>query len=332
MIYVTPALADSDAAVLDLISRQREKLRSYTQSNPKRWIGSLRRTTFARAIQGSNSIEGYHATIDDAIAAIEDEPAADGRDETWFAIRGYRNALTYVMQAAQDPSFELGRQFFKSLHFMMLAHEMDKQPGQWRRGAVFVVDSCSSETVYEAPDADRVDDLVQELVDDLNARSDAVPMVRAAMAHLNTTMIHPFKVGNGRMARAIQTLILSRDGYLHPVFSSIEEWLGRNTQGYYDVLAATGQGRWQPSRDALPWVRFCLKAHYQQAATLVRRNEEYENLFLGIQAIVARDRLNDRAALPLFDAALGLRLTNARYRAETDVSDFTASRDLKRLC
>ena len=67
-------------------------------------------------------------------------------------------------------------------------------------------------------------------------------MVRGAMAHLNLTMINPFKDGNGRISRALQTLVLAREGILHPVFCSIEEWLGRVTAEYYAVLAEVGQG------------------------------------------------------------------------------------------
>jgi len=55
-----------------------------------------------------------------------------------------------------------------------------------------------------------------------------------------------------------------------PVFSSIEEYLGRNTQDYYNVLADVGQGSWNPENDARPWVRFCLTAHYRQARTHLR--------------------------------------------------------------
>ncbi len=47
--------------------------------------------------------------------------------------------------------------------------------------------------------------------------SDAHPaMIRAAMAHLNLVMVHPFKDGNGRMARALQTLVLARERILAP--------------------------------------------------------------------------------------------------------------------
>lgn len=331
MIYAAPSLLDLDLAVLSLIEKQRERLKFHTQSNPRRWLGSLRRSTFARAIRGSNSIEGYHATMDEVIAAVEDEPPLDERTETWHAIRGYRNAMTYIMQAAQDPYFEFNQQFLKSLHFMMLGYDMAKYPGQWRPGGIFVVNQKTGDTVYEGPDSERVNELVAELVLYLKSEPKEPGIVRAAMAHLNLAMIHPFKDGNGRMARALQTLVLAREGILHPVFSSIEEWLGSNTDDYYAVLADIGQGTWNPRRNASAWVRFCLKAHYQQAATLIRRNEEYEEIFDGLTTILQREKLPDRAAIPLFDAALGFQVTNARYRSDAEVTEFVASRDLKKI-
>src|SRR5262245_23371646 len=108
MIYEVPPLESADKAVLRLIAEQRNRLKLFTQNNPRRWFGSLRRATFARAIQGSNSIEGFNATVDDVIAVIEDEPM-DEKTETWHATKGYRDAMTYIMQAVQDSSFEFGK-------------------------------------------------------------------------------------------------------------------------------------------------------------------------------------------------------------------------------
>lgn len=316
----------------DIIKNQRNRLRVYTEQAPNRWIGSLRRSTFARAIQGSNSIEGYNASIEDAIAVIENEQPVDAVSETWSAIKGYRDALTYIMQAAKDPYFEFSKQFLKSLHFMMIGFDMTKHPGQWRPGSIFIVEQSSGKTVYEAPPAETVDSLIQELVEFLKTERTTPDLVRAALAHLNLTMIHPFKDGNGRMARALQTFILAQDGILHPLFSSIEEWLGRNTQAYYSILAEVGQGKWNPRHDSLPWVRFCLNAHYQQAALLLRRNEEYSRVYEKIAGIIKAEKLPERMEIPLFDATLGFRTTNSRYRKDADVSEFVASRDLKRLC
>lgn len=331
MIYAEPLLTGEDAAVLELIRDQRERLAMVTRNSPKRWKGFLR-STLARNIQGSNSIEGYSVSIDEAIAAIENEPPReqDERTETWQAISGYRDALTYIMQTAQDPYFAFGKQFLKSLHFMMVKHALDKYPGQWRPGVIFVVNQ-NHETVYEGPPADDVDGLIQELVDYLAAPSQTSPMIKAAMAHLNLTMIHPFKDGNGRMARALQTLVLAREGILHPVFCSIEEWLGRNTESYYAALAATGEGKWNPGNDARPWVRFCLRAHYYQAATLIRRNQELSTLFERVELIIRREKLDERMAVPLVEAARGMRLTNIRYQRDADVTPFIASRDLRKL-
>lgn len=333
MIFRAPALDGSDEAVLALIFDQKERLKLYANNSPGRWFGSLRRSTLARAIQGSNSIEGYTASLDDAIAAVEDEPVVlDERTEVWKATIGYRDALTYICQAAQDPYFEFSKQFLKSLHFMMLGFDMSKYPGQWRRGSIFVVNAKNGETVYTGPDVELVNTLIDELVIYLKEVSAQQPIIRAAMAHLNLTMIHPFKDGNGRMARALQTLVIALGGTLHPVFSSIEEWLGQNTDEYYQILAEVGHGSWNPQSSTLPWIRFCLKAHYQQAATLIRRNDEYDRLFGKISEIIQRERLPERAALPLFDAALGFRLTNSRYRTDAEVTEAIASRDLKKLC
>jgi len=331
MIYEEPELTQADRHVLELIKEQRNKLSMYTSYNPRRWMGSLRKATLARAIRGSNSIEGYDASLDEVMAAVEEEPPLDEKTETWLAINGYRSAMTYILQTCQDPTFEFGKQFLKSLHFMMIQWDMSKSPGQWRTREIFVVDDRLPDPVYEAPNHEMVDGLVDELVAYVRSESDTSVLVKAAMAHLNLTMIHPFRDGNGRMARALQTLVLSQDGLVHPIFSSIEEWLGRNTPDYYKALERMSDGDWSPELSASSWVRFCLNAHYQQALTTIRRHEEYEALFERIEALIERKGVHERSIIPLFDAALGMRVTNSRYQREADVSVHIATRDLRSL-
>ena len=142
-----------------------------------------------------------------------------------------------------------------SLHFMMLKYDMTKGPGLWRPGVIYVHNEPTGEIVYEGPSAEEVPALMADLTQELR-RPDHVPaLVRAAMAHLNFVMIHPFRDGNGRMARILQSLVLAREGILAPEFASIEEYLGRRTQEYYDILAEVGGGG-QLKRDARPWIRF----------------------------------------------------------------------------
>ncbi|HNK39141.1 MAG TPA: Fic family protein, partial [Microthrixaceae bacterium] len=295
---------------------------------------------FARNVQGSNSIEGYDASLDDVLAAVDDEETLEAGEETRLALRGYRDALTYVMQIARDADPPpIDESLLKSLQFMMIRHDLSKNPGQWRPGAIWVEREDDHELVYEAPDRELVPELIGELVASLNQSSDPADhaVIRAAMAHLNLVMIHPYSDGNGRMARCLQTLVLAREQILAPEFSSIEEYLGRNTTAYYDVLATVGQGAWNPGNDALPWVRFCLTAHHRQAQTLLRRVEETEQLWAGLEDLVRERGVPSRSIGPLADAARGLRLGNATYRrlvAQSegeDIAELTATRDLKRL-
>jgi Fic family protein len=331
MIYQTPKLEEIDVRVLALIQEQRHQLRHFVSQNQVRWTGFLRRQTFARSIQGSNSIEGYNATLAEAIAIVDDDKPESAEEETVKALSCYRIAMTYILKLSDDPFFDLNAQFIKSLHFMMLNYDMEKLPGQWRGGEIFVVREPAGQRVYEGPSPLLVPQLMEELVQQIKSASDVNSLITGAMAHLNLTMIHPFKDGNGRMARAVQTLVISRDGVLSPVFSSIEEWLGRNTQAYYDKLAEVGQGKWSPHNDALPWVRFCLRAHYQQAATLTKRNAEVGRVWGLISELAKKYGLHERTEIALMDAAFSFPVRNARYRTENEISDVVASRDLKKL-
>ncbi|MDQ1681892.1 MAG: hypothetical protein QOH99_433 [Frankiaceae bacterium] len=334
MLFQCPDLDDTELRVVARIAGLKEQLRSQL-NEPHRWTGSLRRLSIARAIQGSNSIEGYDAALDDAAAVAIGEEPLDADTETTLALQGYRNAMTYVLQLATDPGFDYSTQLVKSLHFMMISYDLKARPGLWRSGSVFVQREEDGEIVHEGAPIELVPGLMRELVDALNVDSTET-IVLAAMAHLNLVMIHPFRDGNGRMARCLQSLVLARDGVLAPVFMSIEEYLGRsgNTTEYYEVLASVGGGSWTPERDARPWVRFCLKAHLRQAGTVLRRIRESERLWIDLERLVSRHTLAERSTDLLYDAAMGLRVRNATYRAMLEqggdpIAEQTASRDLR---
>lgn len=335
MLHAFPELEAIDHRVLDSIEDYRLRLR-YFLAVPRRWKGQLRRNLRARAMRGSNSIEGYDVSLDDAIALLEnDDEALDADQRTILEVTGYRNAMTYVQQLAEDPDFHLDQSLIRSLHFMMLGHDLDKSPGSYRRGAIYVRDEDRDEIVYEGPDFAEVPDLMAELLAQLEYLDDNSAeksiFVTAAMAHLNLVMIHPFRDGNGRMARCLQTLILSRNQILGPEFASIEEWLGRNTIAYYEVLAQTGRGSWHPENDALAWVRFNLTAHHMQAQTVWHRVQESDALWNRLEEIAADHRLPERCVSGLFSASLGLRLRRSAYEEEADIEPGTANRDLKAM-
>ena len=331
MLFETPRLTGEELEVAERVDELRRSLRHQVNSQPRRWTGSLRRVAFARALLGSNTIEGYNVTLADAMALVGDEEPLDAAQETRQAVVGYRDAMTYVLQLSNDPHFTYSEGLVRSLHFIMLKYDMTKGPGLWRLGPVYVHNETTGKNVYEGPSAEEVPSLISELIGHLQLKDSDPPMVRAAMAHLNFVMVHPFRDGNGRMARILQSLVLSQEGILAPEFASIEEYLGRRTQDYYDVLARVGDGRWQPDRDARPWIRFCLTAHFRQARTLARRVRQSERLWTVLGEEAKRHGLPERTVLALFDAAMRFRIKNSGYQELAEVSEYAGGRDLKRL-
>src|SRR5713101_1023582 len=339
MIYETPDCGPEEEAALEPINQIRKQLRCSASGGRRRWIGSVRRVLAAKAIQGSNSIEGYNVSDEDAVAAVEGvvEPT-DSKWEDYQAVQGYRRAMTYVLQLAQDEHFEYSAALFRGLHFMMTEYTLNAGPGLWRPGAIWVRNDATGKTVYEAPSAEYVPGLVDELVNHLSNDQNTPAMVRAAMAHLNLVLIHPFRDGNGRMARGLQTLVLARERIMEPEFCSIEEYLGeaRNTQNYYNMLAEVGRGEWAPENDARPWVRYCLQAHYIQANSVLRRVKESEQMWAEVETLMERHHLPDRSLAALFDAVIGLRVRNGIYRAtlidwDEEISNQTATSDLRAM-
>lgn len=337
MLFSTPEPDSRELEVLAEVEDLKRRLR-HQLHEPQRWYGPLRRLSAARAIQGSNSIEGFEAKLDDAAAIVAGQDPIDADEETRMALAGYRDAMTYVLALADDDEFAYSAQLLKSLHFMMTSYDLHNRPGRWRPGSIYVRNEDTGDIVYECPSADQVPGLITELVTQLDAHTgNGSNIIDAGLAHLNLVMIHPFRDGNGRMARCLQSLVLARSGVLAPMFLSIEEYLGRNTAQYYDVLAKVGQGSWQPGNDARPWVRFTITAHLRQARTMLARIRETELLWVELERRRSALRLPDRTMYPLFDAAMGLRVRNATYRASLDeagedpITEPTASKDLQRL-
>ncbi len=325
MLFQAPPVTEPEAEVIGEIETIRKQLNMPVPAL-REWPGLPWRAIHAQVTQ---------ALSPDAI------DAADSGADILAAAGGYRAALTFVLHLAEAADFSYDNGIFRALHYMMLRHDPSKTPGCWRQDAMSIrrdpaadflyKRDSSHDILYKAPHPTAVPMLMAELIQALNAGDDNPVFIRAAMAHLNLTAIHPFADGNGRMARALQTLVLARQGISLPAFASIDEYLSAHSIEYEQVLQEVDGGAWQPARDTRPWIRFCLTAHLHQARAVLQLTRESDRLWDALEQEVKQRGLPERIIFALTQAALGGQLRRAEYESTAGVSAQVANRDLKRL-
>lgn len=330
MIYGIPERTEDLQARLNELEELRRQLGRET-AYPSPWIGTLRRQVRAASVESSVSIEGFELPAGEVEMVVAGAGVGvEESDENRLAVASYARAMDHGGVMAIDPTFEWSERVILDLHFDACYFQRDKSPGHWRTGPIGVT-APDGTLAYQAPDADQVVPLMGEVVDWLRTSDPVEPVViRAAMAHLHVVSVHPFRDGNGRISRIVQSLVLARDGLLSPEFGSIEEYLASHTPQYYAVLQEVQGGRYQPTRDATPWIRFCIDAHLDQARQRLRQVETASARWRYLERLVNERGWPDRLVIALEQSLIG-GADRRSYGTEADVSPATASGDFRRL-
>ncbi len=327
--FLTPPIAGGLQRQLDELSKLRRALGAGTRTRT-RWMGSLRRQFRASTVNSSTSIEGFTVSPQEALALTAGTGTTAGDNEDRQAVACYARAMDHVGTLAVDPAFRWLDRVILDLHFDACYFQRDQDPGLWRPGPIAVV-AGDGAVEYSAPAAEQVPALMQEVVTWLDSGDlDADIVVRAAMAHLHVISVHPFRDGNGRISRIVQSLVLARDGLAAPEFLSIEEYLGAHTAEYYEALRSTQGGSYQPERDATGWVEFCVEAHIIQARQRLAQIEQAAQRWQRLEDLLEARGWPERLAIALEQSLIG-GTDRSRYAEEAEVSPATASADLRRL-
>lgn len=293
-------------------------------------MGSLRREVRASSIESSTSIEGFSVSPEEALALTSGREAADHDGENRQAVACYARAMDHVGTMGIDPSFRWLDRVILDLHFDACSFQRDKDPGLWRTGPIGVTGRDGS-LEYRGPAGEEVVALIDEVLAWLASGDLEVDVVvRAAMAHLHVTSVHPFRDGNGRISRIVQSLVLAREGLASPEFFSIEDYLGAHTQEYYAALRQAQGGSYQPQRDAGEWVSFCVEAHVVQAQQRLAQIEGAAARWQYLEGLVEDRNWPERLLIALEQSLVG-GTERGKYSREAEVSPATASADFRRL-
>lgn len=223
----------------------------------------LDRLNIIRAVRGTTGIEGSDLSADEVdridaatTSALVLGPARE-REE-----KEARNALNVMHVVARridaEPLLPLTEPLIRELHALTTTgiSYPSNEPGRYRSGEVTAGE-------YRAPDAAEVPALMEAFVSWANspAAVQLPALARAVSAHFYFISVHPFGDGNGRTARAVESLLLYQRGINLLGFYSLSNFYYRRRAEYIEMLDFT---RFASSHDLTPFVTFAAEGLLQE--------------------------------------------------------------------
>lgn len=201
---------------------------------------------------------------------------------------------------------------------------------KWRTGDMQVVSGgMGKEKIhFEAPKAEILNDEMQKFIHWFNSNSDLDAVLKASLAHLWFITIHPFDDGNGRIARAITDMQLSKADGVNQRFYSMSAQIRNERKSYYNILEQTQKGDLDITEWML-WFLECLKNAIISSSTVIDKVVRKHHFWLKTANLISNER-QQKMLNKLIDNFEG-NLTTTKWAKITNTSQDTALRDITDL-
>ncbi len=243
-------------------------------------LSALLRVATIESIGSSTRIEGSRLSdreVERLLSNLQIKSFAT-RDEQEVA--GYAGVMELIFSSWQD--IALTENHIKQLHRDLLAYsEKDaRHRGNYKTSTNSVVafdaDGKQLGVVFETATPFDTPRLMTELVawfNDERAAARLHPLLLLGIWVVVFLEIHPFQDGNGRLSRALTTLLLLQAGYAYASYSSLESVIEQSKEAYYLALRQTQGTIRTDTPDWQPWLVFFLRALAEQVRRLNRKVE-----------------------------------------------------------
>ncbi len=263
------------------------------------WEAKFRKEALERTVHHGTHLEG-NPLSEEEVKDVLDGQEVIARDRDIQEILNYRNVLKFIdnvqiqigLSGAYNFTLETILEMHKLTTEKILSHE---SVGQFRIRQVVIKNSKTGMISYTPPPAVEVPYLIEDLVNWINSDEAKMvhPMLKAGMIHYEIARIHPFVDGNGRVARAVATLVLFLDGYDIRKFFSLEEYFDENPMQYYLTLQAVSNQLVLDTheRNLTPWLEYFCEG---VAIELNRVKEKVQRISIDAKI---KDKLGEQVAL-----------------------------------
>ena len=264
-------------------------------------LKALRRVSTIESIGSSNRIEGNKLSDIDVEKLLSDIniKSFGSRDEE--EVVGYAELMNTIFD--NYSVIPLSENCIKQLHQILLRYvgKDERHRGEYKKlsnaVAAYGPDGKELGIVFETATPFNTPRLMEELVEWTRKNLDDPllhPLIVIGVFIVHFLAIHPFQDGNGRLSRALTTLLLLKKGYAYVPYSSMESIIEACKDGYYRALRRTQSGILDGSADYEPWLSFFL-------TTLQKQKRHLEEKIAAMPGDDTRLGKTARASLKLFD-------------------------------
>lgn len=286
----------------------------------------LRQVTTIESTASSTRIEGVELTDAEVARVLEGMRSESFRARDEEEVKGYAELLTLIYDSYSD--IPLTENHLKQLHRILLGHsgKDERHRGEYKKFPNDVVrkrGDVIEEVVFKTAPPFDTPRLMAELVEVSNAAFEdrtLHPLVVIGRFVVAFLAIHPFQDGNGRLARALTTLLLLRTGYDYVSYASLERVIEDNKPQYYVALRESQTAMRDNAADFGAWLFFFLRALKAQQESLASKLQVEKAMLdlSGIQQKIA-DLIAARVRMTGPEVARELGLTDRATRYHLDI-------------
>ncbi len=249
-------------------------------------LGRLKRSVLITSTGASTRIEGSRMSDEEVARLIGGLKSAPPKGRDAQEVAGYADLLGRIFDHWQTLKITEG-QIFHFHKILLNFSEKDKA----HKGAYKTTDNKvvmrkedGTEVVIFEPTKPfltkkEMDDVIYWLHEEMESK-ETHSLILIANFIFEFLAIHPFTDGNGRLSRALTTLLLLKTGYTYVPYVSLDEIIEEKKIEYYLALRKTQAKHKTKKEDITEWLNFLLDALLEQVkrAQAIMEEDQPEKL------------------------------------------------------
>jgi len=241
-------------------------------------LSALKRIATIESVGSSTRIEGVKLTDDQIEQLLSGIDITSFRSRDEEEVAGYAKLMELVFESHAD--IPLGENTVQQLHGVLLKFSQKdvRHRGHYKtlpnHVEAFDENGRSMGVIFETATPFDTPRMMTELLAWTNQAIDEDEhhiLLIIAVFVVRFLAIHPFQDGNGRLSRALTTLLLLRAGYRYVPYSSLERIVEDSKEDYYRALRRAQATLDGDESQLIDWLDFFIRAMRRQKQVLERK-------------------------------------------------------------